>query len=389
MIGIRGVGRILTAWTRNLSNAHVYLFDIINGEHILRFIEFFRRYFVSAPPVDEFEYFFEKPWSDGLPVIPPTEERLGLMLAGTNRAPDEVIGDVPPLLAQADVRTIAVHAVMAGCKPEYMPVLIGAVEAILEEKFNAGGVQATLSCAAPLLIVNGPYARKIGIHGGLGCFGPGNRANATIGRAIRLLLLNVGGGIPGITSMSTFSQPGRFTFCIAENEEESPWESLALTKGFGADADVVTVVHVEGPVMVWDDVSNDPERMFPSIADTMSHLGAWNCWASTDLVVAMSPQQAAICAKRGYSKTDVHGRLCEIAGRTVGELKTGGHFRENRIKDFPIPVDLEDDDAFVPTIKEAQRLLLIVAGGIPGPMTAVMHGWNGSSHSVSRSFESW
>ena len=136
MIGIRGVGRILTAWTRNLSSAHVYLFDIINGERILRFIEFLRRYFVSAPPVDEFEYFFEKPWSDGLPVIPPTEERLGLMLAGTSRAPDEVIGDVPPLLAQADVRTIAVHAVMAGCKPEYMPVLIGAVEAILEEKFN-------------------------------------------------------------------------------------------------------------------------------------------------------------------------------------------------------------------------------------------------------------
>ena len=343
---------------------------------------------MSTSPVDEFEYFFEKPWSDGLPVIPPTEERLGLMLAGTSRNPDEVLGDVPPLLAQADVRIIAAHAVMAGCKPEYMPVLIGAVEAILEEKFNVGGVQATLSCAAPLLIVNGPYAREIGLHGGLGCFGPGNRANATIGRAIRLLLLNIGGGIPGITSMSTFSQPGRFTYCIAENEAESPWESLAQTNDFEVEENVVTAVHVEGPVMSWDDVSDNPERMLPSIADTMSHLGSWNCWANTDLVVAMSPQQAAICANRGYSKADVHGRLCEIAGRTVGELKTGGHFRENRIQSFPFPVDLEDDEAFVPTIKEAQRLILIVAGGVPGPITAVMHGWNGSSRSVSRAFES-
>ncbi len=335
---------------------------------------------------DAFEYFFEKPWSDGLPVIPPTEERLAHMLSGTRRSPDELVGQVPPLLEGADVRTIAAHAVMAGCKPEYMPLLLAAVEAVLDERFNAGGVQATLSCAAPLLIVNGPYAREIELHGGLGCFGPGNRANATIGRAIRLLLLNTGGGIPGITSMSTFSQPARFTFCIAENEAESPWPSLAQTRGFGAEENVVTAVHVEGPVMAWDDVSNAPERMLPSIADAMSHLGAWNCWADTDLVVAMSPQQAAICAKGGYSKEDVHRRLCEIAGRTVGELKTGGHFRENRIRSFPFPVDLEDDDAFVPTIKEAGRLLLIVAGGVPGPMTAVMHGWNGTSRPVSRAF---
>ncbi len=341
---------------------------------------------MTDPPVDAFEYFFDKPWSDGLPVIPPTEERLVRMLAGTRRSPDEVLGEVPPLLGRADVRTIALHAVMAGCAPSCMPVLIAATEAILEERFNMAGVQATLSCAAPLLIANGPYARKIGLRGGLGCFGPGNRANATIGRAVRLLLLNAGGGIPGVTSMSTFSQPARFTYCIAENEEESPWESLAVTRGFDADEDVLHAVNVEGPVMVWDDVSDDPERMFPSIADAMSHLGAWNCWANTDLVVAMSPQQAAICAKRGYSKADVHGRLCEMAGRTVGELKTGGHFRENRIRDFPIPVDLDDDQAFVPTIKEAGRLCLIVAGGIPGPMTAVMHGWNGTSRSVSRAF---
>ncbi len=341
---------------------------------------------MSEPPLDAFEYFFGKEWSDGLPVVPPTPERVEAMLAGARRDPDEVIGEVPPLLGRADVRAVAVHAVMAGCRPEYMPVLIAAMEAILEERFNVGGVQATLSCAAPLLIVNGPRAAEIGLSGGLGCFGPGNRANATIGRAVRLLLLNAGGGIPGITSMSTFSQPGRFTFCIAENEAESPWPSLAETKGFGAEENVVTAVNVEGPCMAWDDASGEPGRMLPSIADAMSHLGAWNCWADTDLVVAMSPQHAAICAEKDWSKEDVHRRLCEIAGRTVGELKRGGHFRENRVGSFPFPVALDDDDAFVPTIKDADRLFLIVAGGVPGPMTAVLHGWNGSSRSVSRAF---
>ena len=167
--------------------------------------------------------------------------------------------------------------------------------------------------------------------------------------------------------MSTFSQPGRFTYCIAENEAESPWKSFAQTQGFDAGEDVVTAVHVEGPVMSWDDVSDNPERMLPSIADTMSHLGSWNCWANTDLVVAMSPQQAAICAKKGYSKADVHGRLCEIAGRTVGELKTGGHYRENRIRDFPFPVDLDDDDAFVPTIQRGREAAVDRGGRGSGP----------------------
>ena len=148
--------------------------------------------------VDEFEFFFEKPWSDGLPVVTPTEERIGCMLAGTKRRPGEVVGHVPPAMGEATVRAVAVHAVMSGCKPEYLPVVIGGIEAILEEKFNMNGIQGTIHSVAPLMIVNGPYAREIGLHGGLGCFGPGFRANATIGRAIRLILLNLGSGIPGM-----------------------------------------------------------------------------------------------------------------------------------------------------------------------------------------------
>ncbi len=335
---------------------------------------------------DPFEFFFEKPWSDGLPVVTPTEERIERMLAGTRRDPEEIVGEIPPALETASVRAVATHAVMAGCRPEYLPVILAGLEAILENSFNINGIQATLHAVAPLMIVNGPYAKEIGIHGGLGCFGPGFRANATIGRAIRLILLNLGGGIPGVTSMSTFSQPSRFTFCIAENEAESPWEPLSVTMGFGPEENVVTLAAVENPQIVFDDTSNDADRLLVATADTMAHMGSWNNWTRSDLVVALSPQQAAICDKSGLSKADVHERLCGMAGRRLGDLRRGGNYRDGRMKSLPIEVDLDDDDFFVPTVKDPVDLKIIVAGGVPGPESAVMHGWSGGSRAVSKAY---
>ncbi len=337
--------------------------------------------------MDEFEFFFEKPWSDGLPVVTPTEERIARMLDGTSRHPEEVLGEVPPAMVEASVRAVAVHAVMAGCLPGHLPVVIAGLETILEEPVNINGIQGTMNSAAPLLIVNGPYAEEIGLHGGSGCFGPGFRANATIGRAIRLMLFNLGGGLPGIVSMSTFSAPSRFTFCIAENEAESPWEPLSVTRGHPPGANAVTAVACQSPQVVVDDTSQTPDRMLPVIADAMSNLGSWNTWAQSDLIVAMAPQHAAICADAGLSKADVHARLFEMAGRRVEEVKRGGNFREERIRSFPFPVDLEDDDFFVPVMKDPADLQIIVAGGVPGPMTAVMPGWSGGSRSVSRAYE--
>ncbi len=337
-------------------------------------------------PEDEFEFFFDKPWSDGLPVVAPTEERIARMLSGTSRDPEEIAGEIPPAFGPASVRAVAVHAVMAGCLPEYLPVVLAGVEAMLAEPFNINGIQGTMHAVAPLMILNGPYAKKIGLNGGLGCFGPGFRANATIGRAIRLILLNLGGGIPQVTSMSTFSQPSRYTFCIRENEEESPWEPLSVSLGYGADEDVITLAAVENPQLVFDDVSNEPERLFVAIADAMAHLGSWNNWTQSDLVVALAPQQAAICGRAGLSRADVHARLCELAGRRLGDMKRGGDYRPDRIRGLPFPVDLGDDDFFVPTLKDPKDLKLIVAGGIPGPESAVMHGWSGGSRAVSRAY---
>ncbi|HWI12700.1 MAG TPA: hypothetical protein VNT02_00525 [Burkholderiales bacterium] len=329
--------------------------------------------------IDEFEFFLEKAWSDGLPVVTPTEERLARMLEGTTRDPEERIGLIPPAMEPATVRIVAIHALMAGCKPEYLPVVLGGITIMLREEFNLNGVQGTMHGVAPLMIVNGPYARKIGLHGGNGCFGPGFRPNASIGRAIRLMLLNLGGGIPGVGSATVFSTPLRYTACITENTDRSPWESLATARGYGADDDVITCAMVESPRLCYDDVSQEPERLLTGIADSMAAMSSWNMHVRSDMVVAMSPEQATVCAGAGWTRARVHAWLCEHAGRCVGDLKRGGNWRRERA--LKINVDPDDDDAFVPVIKDARDLHLIVAGGW-GPLTAVCHGWGGGSRAV-------
>ena len=332
-----------------------------------------------AEAVDEFEFFLDKPWSDGLPVVTPTEERVARMLAATRRDPAEVVGLIPPALEPATVRTVAIHALMAGCKPEYLPVVLGGITQMLREEFNLNGVQGTMHGVAPLMIVNGPYAKKIGIHGGNGCFGPGFRANASIGRAIRLMLLNLGGGIPGVGSATVFSTPLRYTACLTENAERSPWETLAVSRGYSNDDNVITCAMVESPRLCYDDVSQEPERLLIGIADSMAAMSSWNMHVRSDMVVAMGPEQATICARKGLSRADVHRILIEMAQRKVGDLKRGGNWR--RARALKINVDPDDDECRVPVIKDPRDLHLIVAGGW-GPLTAVCHGWGGGSRAV-------
>ena len=334
-----------------------------------------------AAAVDEFEFFLQKQWSDGLPVVTPTEARLQAMLKGTRRDPDELIGNVPPAMEPATVRTVAIHALMAGCKPEYLPVVLGGLALMLREEFNMNGVQGTMHGVAPLMIVNGPYAQKIGLHGGNGCFGPSFRANATIGRAIRLMMLNLGGGIPGVGSATVFSTPLRYTACLTENTERSPWETLAVARGYAPGDDVITCAMVESPRLCYDDVSEEPQRLLTGIADSMAAMSSWNMHVRSDMVVAMSPEQATVCARAGMRRAEVHARLCEMAGRRVRDLRNGGNWRRERALGFPLKVDPDDDECFIPAIKDPRDLQLIVAGGW-GPCTAVCHGWSGGSRAV-------
>jgi len=334
--------------------------------------------------VDEFEFFLEKEWSDGFPVVTPTEERVQRMLAGTRRAPEDLVAHVPPAGEPASVRTVAIHAVMAGCKPHYLPVVLGALELITREEFNMGGVQCTMHGVAPLLIVNGPHAREIGLHGGAGCFGPGFRANATIGRAIRLMLLNLGGGIAGSASATVFSSPIRYTACLTENTAESPWESLAVSRGYAPEDNVITCAMAESPRLHFDDVSTEPQRLLAGIGDAMTAPGSWNMWFISDMVVAMSPQHAQLCARAGMRRDDVVKRLAQCAVRSQRNLKRGGNWRPERAR--AMGLDPDDDEAPVPAVKDPARLHLVVAGGM-GPITAVCHGWNESSRFVHGKYE--
>jgi hypothetical protein len=329
--------------------------------------------------LDEFEFFLEKPWSDGFPVVTPTEARVQRMLRGTTRSPDELVGNIPPAMESATVRTIAIHALMAGCKPEYLPVVLGATELMLHDELNLNGVQGTMHGVAPLMIVNGPYAKKIGLHGGNGCFGPGFRANASIGRAIRLMLMNLGGGIAGAGSATVFGTPLRYTACITENTERSPWETLAASRGYADEDNVITCAMVESPRLCYDDANQEPERLLTGIADSMTALGSWNMHVRSDMVVAMSPEHATICSTAGLSREGVHRMLCEMAGLTVREMKRGGNWRSERAA--KLGVDPHDEDRFVAVIKDRRDLHLIVAGGW-GPLTAVCHGWGGGSRAV-------
>jgi len=337
-----------------------------------------------ADDVDEYQYFLEKDWCDGFPVVAPTEKRLRWMLAGTRRDPDEVIGDIPPAGETATVRDVALHALMAGCKPDYLPVVLGAIKIILREEFNMGGVQCTMHGVAPLMIVNGPYAQKIGIHGGNGCFGPGFRANATIGRALRLILMNLGSGLAGLASATVFSSPIRYTACLTENTALSPWESYSKSIGYDDAANVIACVMVESPRLHFDDVSTEPERLLRGIADSMTSTGSWNMWFSSDVVVAMGPQFARLCANAGMTRTQVRQRLWELAERKQGDLKRGGNWREERAR--ALGIDPNDDNAAFKAVKDVNRLHLIVAGGL-GPVAAICHGWNESSRAQHGTYE--
>src|SRR5438477_3067972 len=221
---------------------------------------------------DEQEAMFARGWSDGLPLVPPTEERVLRMLDGTARDPQEILGLAPPELAPATVEKIAVNAVMAGCKPEYLPVVLAAVEAVLEEQFAMHGVLATTMFVGPVVVVNGPIRRRIGMNAKGNALGQGNRANAAIGRALQLVIRNIGGGRPQEVDRATLGNPGKFTYCFAEDEEGSIWEPLSVERGLKPCQSAVTVFAGYGLQGIVDQKSRAPESLAQSFAGSLKAL---------------------------------------------------------------------------------------------------------------------
>jgi hypothetical protein len=313
----------------------------------------------AGPDLGEkvYQEFLDRGWTDGLPVIPPTEEAVDRAVTYTGRDPQDVLAYIPPRWGEATVEKIAINAIMAGCFPEYLPVIIAAVEAMAEARFNLFFVQTTTHPCAPLLIVNGPIAKDLGINCHSGAFGPYYRSNATIGRAIRLILINIGGAIPGTSDMATQGQPCKYSFCIAENEAENPWEPLHVERGFKASASTVTVVASENPHNIGEHCANSGEDLLITIAGSMIGMGTDNMKAQGgNPVLALGPEHAATLARDGYSKEDIKSYIHENARVPRSRFIEGAKRRY---------YSNLSDDALVPIAMDKQDLIVIVVGG-PG-----------------------
>ncbi|MEQ8497728.1 MAG: hypothetical protein RLW42_26205, partial [Gammaproteobacteria bacterium] len=305
---------------------------------------------------DQLDDVFEaRGWSDGLPVVAPTRARVDVMLRYCDRAADAELGSMPPRHGVVTPEVLAVNAVMAGCRPQYFPVVLAAVEAMLDPAFNLFAVQATTHPCAPCIIVNGPIARELGINGRYGAFGPGVRANATIGRALRLILLNVGGAAPGVLDRSTQGQPAKYAYCVAENEVESPWEPLHVARGFAATTSTVTVTAAEGPHNINDHVSTHAAGILATLRGALTDMGANNAYLYGQPTIAFGPEHAAILAAAGYDRAAL-GRFVFEEVCLPRALWAQGGMAGMFADRFP-------DAEWKPIIASPEDLLVIVVGG--------------------------
>jgi hypothetical protein len=316
---------------------------------------------------DEMEVQFERGVTDGLPVVPPTEERVLRMLDGTTRAADDVVAIVAPDLVEVTVEKVAINAVMAGCKPEHLPWVIAALEAVCTDEFNIHGVLATTMPVGPVLICNGPGTRAIGLNSGVNVFGQGSRANMTIGRAVQLVVRNMGGGRPRGVDRATHGNPGKLSFCFAEDEVGSPFSSLAVSRGFAPDVDTVTVFAGEGPRCIVDQLARDAGQLANTFAACLRTLHHPKLVIGFDCVLVVGPEHARVFADARWDRqillAELHKRL-QIPGSEL--IRGAGGMAEG------VPEWLADT-----TLGKfrADGLLLVHAGGGAGLFSAMIGGW--------------
>lgn len=318
---------------------------------------------------DPIEACYERGWSDGLPVVPPTPERVITMLGGTEREPGEVLGDVPPDLVPVTIEKVAINAVMAGCRPEYMPVVIAAVEAALEDAFCMHGLLATTYFSGPMVVVSGPMARRIGMNAKGNALGQGNRANATIGRALQLVIRNVGGGRPGGVDRATLGNPGKYTYCFAE-DEDAAWSSLSEDRGFEREQTTVTLFAADGMQGIVDQKAREPEPLCRSFAAGLRVVSHPKMVQAPDAFLVVSPEHARVFHEAGWSKQQVTERLHELLLIDGSELIQGaGGMAEG------LPEKLAGR-SFRKFRKNG--LMLVRAGGGAGMFSAIIGGWGAS-----------
>ncbi|MGH0037725.1 MAG: hypothetical protein ACQGVK_22070 [Myxococcota bacterium] len=314
--------------------------------------------------------------TDGLPVLPPTPEAVGARVRASRRRADESLGSIPPRGGVATIEVLAANAAMAGCPPEGMPLLVAAIEALLEPRFNLNGVQCTTHACWPLTIVSGPVVARLGLATAESVFsGGGSRLSVALGRAVRLALWNVGGAHPGSPVKEVFGHPGRFGFAIAECAEH-PWTRLHEARGLGREQSAVTMFACEAPhgVAFWG-VGADPEERLAAVADSMHPHGSSNTHTMGEILVAVSPAEARHLHARGYTRERVQERLFDLSRRRVGEIRSRAPDAPARYDWWPEEIDQDDDDARVPITDGPEAIHLVVCGADSLPWAAVCPGW--------------
>ena len=318
-------------------------------------------------PEDEHELCFSRGWSDGLPVVPPTPVRVLRMLGGTSRDSQETVGRIPPNNAACTVEKVAINAVMAGCRPEYMPVVLAAVEAALAPEFAMHGLLCTTWFSSPMVVVNGPAARRIGMNSGVNALGQGNRANASIGRALQLVVRNVGGGVPGGIDRATLGWPGKYTLCFAEDESDPAWQPLSVARGLAPGVSAVTLFGAGGISPNMDEVSRTPESLARSLAMTLVSIGHPRLVQAIDAFLVLSPEHWAIFREGGWDRARIEAELMAATVRPGAELVRGANGVDAGVR----PELVEDR---MPKFREG-GLNVVRAGGEAGLMSAIIGGW--------------
>ena len=323
---------------------------------------------IAVPaPDDEHEQCFSRGWSDGLPVVPPTPVRVLRMLKGTTRDARETIGAIPPNNAPCTVEKVAINAVMAGCKPEYMPVVLAVVEAALEPVFAMHGLLCTTWFSGPMVVVNGPVAHRIGMNSGGNALGQGNRANASIGRALQLVIRNVGGGVPGGIDRATLGWPGKYTLCFAEDESDPDWLPLSVERGIAPGVSAVTLFGAGGLSPNMDEGSRTPESLARSLAMTLNSVGHPKLVQSIDAFLVLSPEHWAIFKEGGWDRARIKAELMAATARPGSELVRGAQGVDAGVKPELV-------ESSMTKFREG-GLNIVRAGGEAGLMSAIIGGW--------------
>ena len=329
-----------------------------------------------AESEDIMEACFERGWSDGLPLVPPTPLRVTRMLSSTDRSADEIVGSVPPDNRPCTIEKIAINAVMAGCKPDYLQVVIAALRAALKDEFCMHGLLCTTYFSTPVMIVNGPITKQIGMNSGVNALGQGNRANATIGRALQLIVRNVGGGIPGGIDRATLGNPGKYTFCFCEDESDAEWPSLSMDRGYTREDSVVNLFAGSGVQPFVDQQSRQPESLVKNLANSLRSVANTRSFGMADAIIVISPEHRRVLRESDWTKPNLKQALYD-------ELKTPGADIIRGKDGIAEGMPEKFKDIMLNKFRD-DGLHIVGAGGKAGMFSAIISGWLASGEKGSQ-----